>query len=426
MAKKHFTVLCLALLITVSAAYCLPITLVAAVDPLYILRDHDGDMEHFIGDQRYWIPGAIRQYLFHNRSRSNVAVGSSLMQNANAKDMERFAGLPEGMVITTPGLTPEEFSLIFALLRKAPWVENIVYTLDHLRYFKTSPPPGVYFPAGLYGDSFTAKLEEMIRMDVIRMAFRMLRGKERVRDLDSRSAVMQRATGKHAFSQYALGYERSVATHEKRAAALAFPEDDVAFDPSAVDFGIALFRTVPDGARLHLLIAPSFLGAEDLFLDYADYYHGLLRLTHALRDKKNITIYGFDDIPAITNNMANFLDNVHYGIGVTRYMFKAVGARKHVITENNVQEYLARVWENRKHGTVYNDPGHTVSFEGPLDEKAFQNYPFPDGPSPLQLPEQESSRAPAYPPPLLPDRYEHVSATRYEGLFTHGTRGVSA
>ena len=387
MTRKHFIILSLSLLVTVSVSYCLPVGLLVTIDPLYVLYDHDGDMEHFIEEERYWVPGAIRQYLFHNRSKRNVAIGSSMMLNANSRDMERFAGLAKGMVLAVLGMSPYEFSVIFNKVCQAEQVENIVLTFDTFRYFKDTPSSYPYFPAGLYGDFFIAKLEEMLRMDVVRMAFRMLCGRERARDLDSRSALMQRASRKHAYSRYAQNYEQAAAEHGKRAATLTFSEDDTAFDSSPLDPVIALFRNAPDHIRLHLLIAPSFRGADDVLLTYADYYHGLLYLLQALRDKENIIIYGFDDIPAITNNIANFQDVMHYGIGVTRYMFKAVGARKHVITEDNVRDYLTRVWESRKYGKIYYDPEHTVSFEGPLDEELFQKYPPPDGPNPLPLPE---------------------------------------
>jgi hypothetical protein len=99
----------------------------------------------------------------------------------------------------------------------------------------------------------------------------------------------------------------------------------------------------------------------------------------------NIFIYAFDDLPVITNNLANWMDDHHYAIGVNRYMLKAIGASKHILTPDNVDAYLERVWQNRQYGELYYAPEHTVSFEGPVDEDAFSVYPLPYGPEPLSL-----------------------------------------
>jgi hypothetical protein len=119
---------------------------------------------------------------------------------------------------------------------------------------------------------------------------------------------------------------------------------------------------------------------------FSSYIGGILYILDKIEEFPNIHLYAFDDVAEITGNTANYSDDIHYGIGINRYILRSLKAGKHQITKDNVLAYLQRMAEVLVAFDPTPDYTHTVSFEGPLNEeteKAFATFPPPMGPEPL-------------------------------------------
>ncbi|MDR1267576.1 MAG: hypothetical protein LBJ70_04375 [Holosporales bacterium] len=155
--------------------------------------------------------------------------------------------------------------------------------------------------------------------------------------------------------------------------------------PRMFDYLLETIAKRPD-ITFHFFIPPHCAICLANKGSFTSYIGGLLYLLNAVEHFPNIHIYAFDDVPEIVCNTANYMDAGHYGIGVARYILKAMRVGKHRVTKENVLAYLRRVAETLLSFDPTPDLEHTVSFEGPLNEsveEAFTAIPPPMGPSPL-------------------------------------------
>jgi hypothetical protein len=178
-----------------------------------------------------------------------------------------------------------------------------------------------------------------------------------------------------------LEVSRFVATH-------TLAEINAQFNtvPRSFDYIFEKISHRPDIA-FHFFIPPYCALSWAHKESFSSYIGGLLYLLDTIETCPNIHVYAFDDVPEITCNAANYMDDGHYGLGVNRYILKSMKAGKHCITKANVLAYLRRMAAVLLHVDPTPDFDHTVSFEGPLNEhveKAFAAFPPPTGPTPLE------------------------------------------
>jgi hypothetical protein len=153
--------------------------------------------------------------------------------------------------------------------------------------------------------------------------------------------------------------------------------------PCAIYFFLARASQRPD--MTFVFFIPPFIIGRTAGI-FAQYICGILYILDRIEALPNISLYAFDDVKAITGNLANYMDEIHQYIGVHRYMLRSMKVGKHRLTKENVLAYLRGIIEVIETFNPAPDWEHTVGFEGPYNaetEKVFARWPCPTGPHPL-------------------------------------------
>ena len=54
----------------------------------------------------------------------------------------------------------------------------------------------------------------------------------------------------------------------------------------------------------------------------------------------NVTIYGFDDVYELTNDLNKYCDTIHYDSEVNEWLLKEIAAKNHIISRDNYTNYV--------------------------------------------------------------------------------------
>lgn len=369
------------------------------VDPLQIYHDQRSAIPQYHHDERWQTPGLVRKYFQEERSKKTAILGTSMLRNSLASETERYARLPDALNLVISGAHHGELTATLGMLKESS-LEHVVLSLDNTLYFDNGTPrynPTSFFPDYLYTANSLSKLQAFFNDTVWQMASDILaKNFKYLRDLETRAYWMADSAASKGFTRYveanlpvfAREYER------KREAIGRECREILAGDPRSCCKDIALppqtelvLDTIAGmkNVDFHILIPPNATVMWALDERKLRHHVCILRLlVQRLEKIPNAKLYAFSDMGIIGNNLANYYDDLHYGLGVNRYMLKAIGQQKHIINAATIDAYVDGFVRNIMNFRVYSDPSYTVTFEGPMDEKAFSVYPPPEGPQPLE------------------------------------------
>ncbi|WP_299394573.1 hypothetical protein [uncultured Desulfovibrio sp.] len=345
------------------------------VDPLQVLHNQRSKVEYYYSQQRYRTAGLIRRHFLDDQDKETAIIGTSMMENTLARDVERLAGLPRAMNLSFGACLYGELGPVYRMLLKSPSLKHLIVGFMGKAYLGDYPGlwPDTPFPQALYRDNLPAKLVAMYHAGSLKMALEILLGccKEAT-DLNMAGPWMSMSSREKLFSYFAHHYREEIRTQEPF-------KPFGGITPALHSYVENLLRT-PEHIQVYVIINPFFLGYS---LPFDLYEQGLRFILNSVKYKKNISIYAFDNVKNIVCNAANYKDVNHFGIGVNRYILRSIAARKHIITEDNIEKYLDEVKALKTSMPLYVDTTSTVAFEGPLDESLFFDSPLPEGRQPL-------------------------------------------
>jgi hypothetical protein len=90
-------------------------------------------------------------------------------------------------------------------------------------------------------------------------------------------------------------------------------------------------------------------------------------------DCQNVTFFGFSDNDLITANAANYRDLRHYHSGVNLYILKQISRGRHMLTINNIRNYVTRVREKALNYNVKSDRKTMIPMAKKKERKQFRN-----------------------------------------------------
>lgn len=374
-ARIHFFFLVRALAVVAVVSSALIMAVILYVDPLQVIHNQRASTEYYYSQQRYRTAGLIRRHFLEDLDRETAVIGTSMMENSLASDVERLARLPRAMNLSFGACLYGELGPVYNMLLQSPSLKHLIVGFMGKAYLGDYPAtwPDVPFPRAFYEKSLMPKLAAMYHAGSLKMALEILLGRcHEATDLNMTGPWMSMSCRDRLFSRFARSYQEDVRTQER-------------FKPfygiaPAMHSYVANLQRTPAHIQVHVIINPFFLGYS---LPFDLYAQGLRFLLASVRDKPNITIYAFDDVREIVCNAANYKDVNHFGIGVNRYILRSIAARKHILTDDNIEKYLEAVKALKDAMPIYVNISDTVTFEGPLNESMFFDSPLAEGKKPL-------------------------------------------
>jgi hypothetical protein len=325
---------------------CGPVLLTYVVDPLQVFRKAHY-RARFSSNERYQNPGLIRHYRY-----DAIILGTSMAENFRMSHVNRRLGV---RVLKLPirGSTAREQVLTARLALGTGRVARVIWGVDHwlcAGFPETIGSPTNPFPLFLYQESTLPYAQYLFNvstfMDTLKIILTLqmweppdakaldtlyawdhgvvFSAERAIHDL---KVSMAGATRGHGLDQAFYGLDAMQANFEVNVLSVvdAFPH--VQFDLFFPPYSILQFKFYewqnPD------------------LLDRLFAFRGLV-IDELLR-RRNVALFSFDDVEAITHKLDYYKDMAHYRPEVNEYIIDSIAAGRHRITRENPFGSIARL-----------------------------------------------------------------------------------
>lgn len=328
-----------------------PLVIVAGtnyiVDPLQIYRQQRWTEPRFWTEQRSQNAGKIRSYLAKDKYDS-VILGNSVADNFRPSRVAEVLGWKKTMKLTIDGGQASEQSyLLEQALQNAP-IRRVLWCFRASNFAGTKIDrwhPEKSMPFYLYTHWPFDDIPYLLSTDSFSFSQNLLLGKSKwIKDLDLLNYWQSK---KHIVKQIRYNSEKSfknlskVRPDEANRLALNMSLDY----PSAEN---NLIRLIKDHQNVEFLIviAPmtrQSIASKNIYSlsRYLGIQNYLVKVTQGL---PNVKIFGFDNVDAIVDNLANYRDDHHYHSGVNEYMLQALDRGNNRLTVDNIDDYISEVF----------------------------------------------------------------------------------
>ena len=355
------------------------------VDPWQIYHEQktDGEPTLYWSNQRYTNAGITRTEIYQKGFFKTIWTGTSVTEDLYAPEVAEYTGFGPALQLTVVhGFPMEQFTTLQYALESGS-VQCVIWEMNPpylaMKKQKQWWNPNYEFPSYLYTESKFRKLKYLINSTAFKQSLQMLQHNLKWKDNNS-SYYMDTACEKHSFTRFLdIAREKKIDNFSLTMADI----DASHIEIPTMELITKLVSSYPK-TQFYLYIPPlpAYRYAQNK--EEAAYFVVFSRQLAALAAQHpNTTLFGFDDVPEINENLANYRDTIHYGIGVDRFILKSMHDKKHRITPGNVDAYDRHFLDVVTTYQPTIDMEHTISFEGPVDEERFQAYPPPHGPAPI-------------------------------------------
>lgn len=290
--------------------------------------------------------------LIDNVHFDSVILGSSMLENANAKEAEQALG-GAWINLSMSGAHPNERAVVLEYLLKVKPPKHILYSLDtHSMILDRALKPSI--KAQIYKNDFVSKISIYLNKKWILCALKWSKKPECVGNESKKIP-----TSFYAKCQKELGFLNWCQT--KKVSKFLRKADKIyeveAFNGSILESQELISKYILDFARnnknvnFHLAISAYSTFYYRVRIDdsytpnpkthFDKWKKILIWLVNESAKMPNVKIYGFDDL-SLTNDTNNYIDQGHYKIDkpLNSIAIMAIRDKKHILTPNNVERYL--------------------------------------------------------------------------------------
>lgn len=327
-------------------------SVVIILDPLQFFhrsKEYDGFLFH---DMRVQAAGILNTF-----DIDSIILGSSMLENTSATEASAKVG-GKFFNISLHGSVFSERSIVLRRALKRN-LKHVIYSLDC--WYLPSPSSGLSLPAYLYDDNPINDFKYYATFAYIRKLFHGNRGLTQS-NLDRPCAWYDIPDRRDCFG----GIENWVAHKDNPSITTILLQD---LPDAAKSFASASREEVRDPDRerqakkyVEKYILEVVKGHEGtnfyfIFPPYSRLKYAMMRrtrpkefflhqeivryLVNKTKENKNIKIYGFEDQDFL-DNIANYGDYMHHDQKFNSYFLDAIAAGKHVLTPENVEDYLKK------------------------------------------------------------------------------------
>jgi len=308
-----------------------------SLDPFQVFHKSWFD-NSFSKEQRYQNAGLINSYLVQDKYNATV-IGDSMSQ-CFSMDYVNTALKWKTLKLSIPGSTlPEQYHVIERALETGD-IKNVVWVIDANNYLdNTIAKYG--FPVYLYDNDSKNDIDYLLSFAPVRFYVSKMRKKL---DLKHSNYWCDDKEQLEMFIKYnmpdnLIKLADNIKTNTSKFSKL----DSIASAP--FDEYIKPIIGENPNVNFYIIYPPKSLlsklsGGETLYLRKF--------LTLKLLKYKNVKVYGFDNVKAITSDMNNYKDGGHYRPWVNDYMIDAIANDTHRLTKDNIDAYMNDIIEQIK------------------------------------------------------------------------------
>lgn len=325
---------------------CCPLLLVGGLnyvlDPLQIYRARPEE-RLFWTDQRHQNAGKLRSYL--PKGYDAVLLGSSVADPFLPGQVAARLGWGAVLKLSVVGGSAGEQALMLEqALERAP-VQRVLWVLNLLEYAGRGWDDQSRMPRHLYTDGLWDDAPYLFSLDILRFGLEQLRDRpKRLRETDLERLNYWMDGRLRSFVEHGSPENLARLRLELLQGARDFSTPATARYPALQATLLRLIRANP-GTEFVLLVSPKpwqwMGGREDAVM--RDYFGVLRELTRELACCPNATLFGFEDQPRVSGNLANYSDVAHFTSGVADWLLREVAAGRGRLVLENVEGYVATV-----------------------------------------------------------------------------------
>jgi hypothetical protein len=327
---------------------CGPLLLTYLVDPLQVFRKASYKAL-FSANERYQNPGLIRHYPY-----DAVIVGTSMTENFRPSHVDRRLGV-RALKVPIRGSTAREQFLTARLALATGKVTRVIWGIDHWicsGSSETVGSPKSPFPSFLYQEKPLPYVQYLFNITTFIDSLRVILTR-RLWELPDADALERLYAWDHT-----VVFSR---THAIQDLAMSIAQTTKGHELNPAFYGL---ETMKANLRKNVLsIVDAFPQVEfDIFFPpYSilqfKYYEwqnpDLLDRLFAFRalmiaelvHRRNVSLFSFDDVPAITHDLDNYKDMAHYRSEVNDYMIDSMAMGRHKVTLQDSFGSIARLRE---------------------------------------------------------------------------------
>lgn len=397
--KKHIAcILTPVILFTITVSI-----MIYTVDPLQVFHDQLSETERISGNQRLANPGLIRRHIYSTGEFNSIIIGTSMTENFIPEEAAQLLGWSKTMSLATSGAYPGEQKQILEYALQSGQIKNVLWGI-HTIFSKRSDwniNPQWSSTEYLYDKSLLNKSPYLFSIKMFKESYRILTGDSRwTTNISLRN--LWSTEKKQAERAVELNSQKSIHNIEVQFQACKERTQNFSFDSApkvgqfdAVDTVLLATIAKYPNTQFTLVLPPVSLYSRGLDWNETLRWLSMVRyIVQSTAQFNNVTIYGFDTVKDIVENIANYKDATHYQIGVNRFILHAIAQCQHKLTTATIDDYISTYVGMLRNYAPYSDQPYTIAYEGPFNPGLYcdKGYP-PFGPlSPLA--EHRSNDAP--------------------------------
>jgi hypothetical protein len=312
-----------------------PILLTYFVDPLQVFRKASYN-PLLSANERYQNPGLIRHYPYNA-----IIIGTSMSENFRPSYVDRRLG---GHALKVPirGSTAHEQFLTARLALTTDKVKRVIWGIDHWMCSGSPETVGMSkspFPAFLYREDPFPYVQYLFNISTFIDSLKVVLTR-RLWEPPDTSALERLYAWDHTV---VFSRERAIQdlkmSMAQNARSLGLSPTFYGLDTMTANFAVNVLSIVDEFPHVEFVIF--FPPYSILQFKYYEWQNpDLLDRLFAFRalmirellPRRNVILFSFDDVPAVTHNLDNYKDMAHYRVEVNEYMIDSMAIGRHRVT----------------------------------------------------------------------------------------------
>ncbi|WP_321311726.1 hypothetical protein [Halarcobacter sp.] len=299
-------------------------------------------------------PRYLNAGLAKNYDYDSVLIGSSMVENFYAKDIEKYLGFKKVIKLATRGGTIYEEMKTLETAINNQNVKNVLFGLDIYAFSLIAQPVELNekFPEYLYDDDISNDIIYLLNFSVLKNSIESLfkpYNKEKINEnLNSLYSWQREYSSSFTLENYKLQLQSLYLISKN-------PISGKLFDLNSLKekFDNVLLPIIKKNKDKNFYIFyPPYSVGQYKIMELSNYFENHLKfkkyIFNKLKKYKNIKIYDFQCVDKITHDLKNYKDLAHYSEDINLWMLKQISNNNYLVTSKNVDIFIKKLNEQTK------------------------------------------------------------------------------
>ncbi|WP_321470551.1 hypothetical protein [Halarcobacter sp.] len=318
------------------------------VDPFQQYRK--ASFYSFMSDKpRYLNAGLAKNYDY-----DSVLIGSSMVENFYAKDIEKYLGFKKVIKLATRGGTIyEEMKTLETAINNQD-VKNILFGFDLYAFSLIAQPVELNskFPEYLYDDDIFNDIIYLLNFSVLKNSFESLLkpyNKDKIDEsLNSLYSWQNEYRSNFTLSNYKQQFQSLYFMRNNSLNSQLFE-----FNSLKEKFDNVFLPVIEKNKdkNFYIFYPPYSIGQYKI-MELSNYFDNYLKFKkyvfNKLKKYENIKIYDFQLAKDVTHDLKNYKDTTHYSEDVSLWILKQISQNNYLINSDNIDIYIKKLDQQTK------------------------------------------------------------------------------